>query len=745
MRHMRSVGEEEGGVTAQPKPSKPPILGLLAAQCLGAFNDNVYKMVVSLLAVNAAVSAGGGSGALSLISVIFILPFLSGRIELMLGVLFLMALQATFFSPAKYGILPELLPDKDLSRANGLLEMSTFLAILLGTSLGSMMFVAWKDRLGVIGLILVVISIAGTLASLGIPQVPPSGTSKSFRLNPWAEILSGLRRLSDQRVLWLTVVGISYFWFLGALLQMDILLFGKEVMGLDDLWVGILGTCLAIGIGLGSLMAGRLSGDKVELGLVPLGSIGIGVFSLLLSSSAASYPQTAVALALLGFSGGLFVVPLNAFLQQKSGQGEKGRLIATTNFLNTVGILLASAVLWVLRDRFHLQADWIILILGLFTLLATVYVLRTLPDFLIRFTLWLFTHTVYRIRIVGQEHVPFRGPALLVCNHMSFVDGLLVGACVQRFIRFLIYRPYYEMKSVHWLLRLMKAIPVQGGRPKEVLKSLGRAREALRRGHVVCIFAEGAISRTGNFLPFKRGFERISEGLDVPLIPVHLDQVWGSIFSFKEGRFFWKWPRRIPYPVTVSFGHPLPSTAKAEEVRQAAVVFFLHDRLERPGTHVREGARGEPVTGPLGAKTVPARRDGRTPAPPFGRRCVGQYRRAPGREGPSQSQFHRWAGGRDRGPATVQHTDDPDLPDVSSQNKGGAAGRDGLHRRRDAADLPSAENPDRPHRLAPPLPPAPSSLSPGTAETSRPRHSSLLKWEHRPAEGSHALPPQHPL
>ena len=504
MRHMRSVGEEEGGVTAQPKPSKPPILGLLAAQCLGAFNDNVYKMVVSLLAVNAAVSAGGGSGALSLISVIFILPFflfsgyagyaadacskrtvlvvtkafeigamglgffafLSGRIELMLGVLFLMALQATFFSPAKYGILPELLPDKDLSRANGLLEMSTFLAILLGTSLGSMMFVAWKDRLGVIGLVLVVISIAGTLASLGIPKVPPAGTGKSFRLNPWAEILSGLRRLSDQRVLWLTVVGISYFWFLGALLQMDILLFGKEVMGLDDLWVGILGTCLAIGIGLGSLMAGRLSGDKVELGLVPLGSIGIGVFSLLLSSSAASYPQTAVALALLGFSGGLFVVPLNAFLQQKSGQGEKGRLIATTNFLNTVGILLASAVLWVLRDRFHLQADWIILILGLFTLLATVYVLRTLPDFLIRFTLWLFTHTVYRIRIVGQEHVPFRGPALLVCNHMSFVDGLLVGACVQRFIRFLIYRPYYEMKSVHWLLRLMKAIPVQGGRPK---------------------------------------------------------------------------------------------------------------------------------------------------------------------------------------------------------------------------------------------------------------------------------------
>ncbi|MBI2062034.1 MAG: MFS transporter, partial [Nitrospirae bacterium] len=584
----------------------PGFKALLATQFLSAFNDNVYRMVLSLIASGAT---GGGASALALVGAVFILPSLlfsgyaghaadvcskrtvivvtkavevagmglallalfSQRLELMLPVLFLLALNSAFFSPAKYGIVPEMLADKDLSRANGLLEMSTFLAIILGTSLGGLIFASWRDRPELIGVLLLAISLAGALASLRITKVAGSGVIKPFRLNPWAEIGQGIGRLYGDRSLWLTVIGISYFWFLGALLQMDIILFGKEVMGLDDLRIGFLLTFLAAGIGLGSLLAGRLSGDKVELGLVPLGSIGMGIFSLLLSNSAESYGQAAAALAMLGLAGGLFVVPLNAFLQQRSGREEKGRLIATNNFLNTGGILLASGLLWAFRDWLEVPADRVIFICGLFTLTATAYVLSLLPDFLIRFTLWMFTHTIYRIRLVGQEHVPFRGAALLVCNHVSHVDGLLVGACVQRFIRFMVYRPYYELKPLHWLFRLMKAIPVSGRSRKDIIESLERAREELRQGHVVCIFAEGAISRTGNLLPFKRGFERIVEGMDVPVIPVHLDRLWGSIFSFKDGRFFWKWPERLPYPVTVTFGAPLPSKATAEEVRQAVI------------------------------------------------------------------------------------------------------------------------------------------------------------------------------
>ncbi len=579
----------------------------LWTQFLGAFNDNLYKMVVSLVAVNMATGSDGGSGYLSLVGIIFMLPFLlcsgyagyiadvyskrtilvittvfeivvmglgflatfSGRIEWLLGVLFLMALQSTFFSPAKYGILPEMLPDKDLSRANGLLEMSTFLAIILGTSVGGMLFTRWQGHLHLISLILLGIAIIGTLSSLGIVRVPPSGAQKGFRLNPWTEITRGILRLYRERTLWLTALGIAYFWFLGALLQMDLLLLGKEVLKINESWLGILLTALVFGIGMGSIVAGRLAGDKVELGLVPLGALGIGGFSLLFFFAVPVYSLVAIALGCLGFFGGVFIVPLNALLQQKSGREEKGQVIATTNVFTTIGILLASGVLWILHDLGQFSANQIILIAGVFTLGATIYVLWLLPDFLIRFILWILTHSLYRIRIIGQEHVPFRGPALLVCNHLSYVDGFLVGACVQRFIRFMVYERFYENKLCNWLFRLMKAIPVANHPRKAIITSIERAREELRQGHVVCIFAEGAISRTGNLLPFKRGCERIVEGLDVPVIPVHLDQVWGSIFSFKNGRFFWKWPERLPYPVTVSFGKPLPATAKAEEIRQA--------------------------------------------------------------------------------------------------------------------------------------------------------------------------------
>jgi acyl-[acyl-carrier-protein]-phospholipid O-acyltransferase/long-chain-fatty-acid--[acyl-carrier-protein] ligase len=579
----------------------------LWTESLGALNDNLYKIVVTLAAL--AASAGTDTRYLSMAQAVFILPFLlfSGyagyladkyskrtvlvwtkafeivamglalaifllfpRIELMLGVLFLMALQSTFFGPAKYGILPEMLPDRDLSRANGLLNMTTFLAIILGTAAGGFLYSAWRGQPWAIGLVLVAVAAAGFFASLGIPRVKQSGSQQRFDLNPWAEVAQGVRRLQGDRRLWLTVMGICYFWFLGALLQITVLVFGKQMLGADELRLSILVTCLAVGIGAGSMAAGRLSGDKVELGLVPLGAIGMGVFAVLLAWSAPSYPLAAAAMALLGFSGGLFVIPLNAFLQQRSGEDERGRIFAATNFLTMAAVLLASFLSWILLDIVHTPVDRILWMAGIFTLLSTVYVLEVLPEFLIRFILWLFTHTVYRIRIVGQEHVPFRGPALLVCNHLSAIDGFLVGACVQRFIRFMVYKPYYEHKLFHRVFRLMNAIPVGEGR-KDVVQSLERAREELRQGHVVCIFPEGSISRTGNLLPFKRGMERIARDLEVPIIPVHLDGVWGSIFSFEGGRFFKKLPRHWPYPVTVSFGEPLPSSTTAQEARQAVM------------------------------------------------------------------------------------------------------------------------------------------------------------------------------
>jgi acyl-[acyl-carrier-protein]-phospholipid O-acyltransferase/long-chain-fatty-acid--[acyl-carrier-protein] ligase len=573
-------------------------------QFLGAFNDNLFKIVVSMLAVH-MVTAGRAGRELSIVSAVFILPFLLfsgyagqladvyskrtvlvvsksleigaatlglvafffGHLQLTYGVLFLIAVQATFFSPAKYGILPEILPDRDLSRANGILEMSTFVAIVLGTAAGGYLFEASRSHLWLIGVLVVGVAVAGTALSFRIPHVPAAAAGRRIDRNPWGEIWAGLVTLRRDRVLWLTVIGLSYFWFLGSLLQLVVILFGTEVMALSATWVGILTTFAAIGIGVGSLAAGRLSGDKVELGLAPIGAIGMGVFAIALARSGHSFALAAINLTLVGFFGGLFAVPLNALLQQRSGGQEKGRLMATNNFLNMVAIMVASGVLSLCSDQLHLSPGRILTVFGFVTLASSIYVLTVVPEFLVRFSLWLVAHTIYRIRIVGQDNVPFRGPALLVCNHLSHVDGLLVGSCVQRFIRFLVYRPYYDHWAFHPLLKLMKAIPISAGR--EALASLEQAKRELQNGHVVCVFAEGSISRTGNMLPFKRGFERIVDGLAVPIIPVYLDRVWGSIFSFKGGRFFWKWPVRVPYPVTVAFGPPLPPTTTAAEARLA--------------------------------------------------------------------------------------------------------------------------------------------------------------------------------
>ncbi|MEO6223655.1 MAG: AMP-binding protein, partial [Vicinamibacterales bacterium] len=354
-----------------------------------------------------------------------------------------------------------------------------------------------------------------------------------------------------------------------ALLQMAMLPHAQTTLLVNEAGATQLYTSMALGIAVGSLVAGRLSGNRIELGLVPLGSVGLAVFGLLIAAAAPSYWRSAAALAGLGFSGGLFAVPLNALLQHRASPEEKGRILATANVMQTVGILMASAVLWFLGTYVALTMTGVFVVAGLFTLAGSFYVLATVPAFFIRVVLWLLTHTIYRITVVGQQYVPHDGPALLICNHVSMVDGLLVGSCVDRFVRFMIHGPYFNLPLIHPVLSRMHAIPVTAGDKAGVAASIEHARAELRAGHVVCIFAEGSISRTGNLLPFKRGFERIVAGLDVPVIPVYLDRVWGSVFSFKQGRFFWKLPERLPYPITVAFGPALPSTITAPLVRSA--------------------------------------------------------------------------------------------------------------------------------------------------------------------------------
>jgi acyl-[acyl-carrier-protein]-phospholipid O-acyltransferase/long-chain-fatty-acid--[acyl-carrier-protein] ligase len=576
----------------------------LWTQFLGALNDNLYKTVVSLRAVH--VAANGGTEYLSLAGAVFVIPFLlfsgysghladqfskrrvmiavkafeilamlmglaaffSSSIPLMLVVLFLMALHSTLFSPAKYGIVPEMLPAEQLSRANGLLEMTTFVAIVIGTALSSALFPVfsgqpWKMGIGMVG-----VAAVGFLISFKIRDTGPAGADDRFLWNPFAEVIKGTQQLLKDRPSWLTVMGISYFWMLGALFQLDLLLYGTEVLKVGDTQVGLMVTALAVGIGAGSILAGKVSGDRVDLGLVPLGSTAMGVMCLLLYSARASYAWSIAALIGLGLASGLFIVPLNAYLQYRSGHKEKGRVLATNNFYNTFGLLLASGILWLFHDKLHVSSATLVLGAGIATIFATLYIAWIMPDQWVRMVMRIVLHTLFRMRYRGVEHIPARGGALLVSNHMSYLDGFLIGAATERRIRFMVWKPFCDHPVWGWFLRAFKAIPVPDGL-KGVKAAIEGARKEMEAGHMVCIFAEGAISRTGSMGPFKRGMERMVGGLDVPVIPVHLDRLWGSIFSFKGGRFLKKWPERVPYPVTISFGQPMPSSSDALQVRQA--------------------------------------------------------------------------------------------------------------------------------------------------------------------------------
>ncbi|HET6621976.1 MAG TPA: acyl-[ACP]--phospholipid O-acyltransferase [Dongiaceae bacterium] len=610
----------------------PGFAWMLAAQFLGALNDNIYRFSVSFLALALARQPGAiwdPDVVLATMTASLVAPFLVfsnyagqladrfskrsvliatksleivamagglvalylGSVSAMIGALFLMGAQSALYSPAKYGSLPELLPDRDLSRGNALIEMSTFLAIILGGVLGGTIYETFHKTPVMIGVIVLVISIVGTLCSFGIGRTPPGRNVRPFSWNPVGDVALGMRELHGNRRLWLTVLGISYFWFIGALVQQLVLLYGDQVLHSTPTLTQLLGAMIAIGIALGSLAAGRLSGHKVELGLVPIGAVGIGIGSFFLAGVRDSYLAAAICLVVLGFFGGLYSVPLNAMLQQKADEAKRGRFIAANNVMNTFGIMLASGFLALSGGLLGFSPNLVAALAGVTALAVIAYLLILLPDFLIRFCLWMLTHSIYRIRIVGPENVPLNGPALLVANHLSFIDGLLVGSCVQRFVRFMVYAPFFQMPLLGRLFTLMRAIPTGGGGARGAIAAIKRAREELAAGHVVCIFAEGAISRTGNMLPFKRGFEKIVADLDVPVIPVHLDQVWGSIFSFKDGRFFWKWPSRLFYPVTITFGAPLPASVHAWEVRQKLLEMggdaFRHRRRKTDLVHRR--------------------------------------------------------------------------------------------------------------------------------------------------------------
>jgi acyl-[acyl-carrier-protein]-phospholipid O-acyltransferase/long-chain-fatty-acid--[acyl-carrier-protein] ligase len=594
-----------------PEPKTKWRLGfwsLIATQFQGAFNENALKFLVIYLILAVEKDRAQRDQLELLVGVLFAAPFilfsLTGgyladrfskravtiwtkvfevgvvlfataalvgpHLKLALAAIFLVCTQGALFGPSKYGLLPELLPQERLSWGNGVLELGTFLAIIVGSVSGSFLAEAFDGREVYSGALLLGLTIAGLAWSFGISRVPAADPRKRFHLTSLIDVWSPMKVIRSDRVLWLAVLGNTYFFFVGALLQFNIFIYGQDVLHIRSTQGGFLQAAVAIGIGLGSFAAGYLSGGKIEYGLIPLGSLGMTILGLCLAMPDLSFRAVLLLLAALGFFGGFFIVPISALIQHQPEEDKKGVVIGAANWLSFVGIGAASGVYYAATHFLHLSPEGIFFWSALATLGATAYVLWLLPDSLLRLFLWIATNTLYRLDVEGRENVPARGGALLTPNHVSIADAVLLIASIDRPIRFLMFRGSYEHPLVKPFAKIMGVIPIASDQgPREMIHSLRLATDALKNGEIVCIFPEGQMTRIGQMLPFRRGMERIIKGVDVPIIPVNLDGVWGSIFSFAGGRFLWKFPRQIPYPVRVTFGKPLPPTASSQEVRRA--------------------------------------------------------------------------------------------------------------------------------------------------------------------------------
>ena len=496
------------------------------------------------------------------------------NIPLLIGVLFLMSVQSAFFGPAKYGLLPELLPEWKLSWGNGFLGLGTFLAIITGGILAGIL----SDWLGneyvwQAGVFLIGLAVIGLAFTWGIPKLKAANPEKKFRINFLADLWFNLKQIRKDRVLSLALIGSVYFWFIAALFgEPTVLVYGMDLLDLTNKEIGLLRASLAVGIAVGSVTAGILSARKVEYGLIPLGTLGMASCAALLAWPGLSFAQVSVLLVMMGFFGGFFDIPIMALLQQRPDAKDKGSVLATNGWFTSLGVFVSSLFFWLLRTGLGLEPTTIFLVGATTTFLGTIYALTLVPDAFMRLIIWMLTHTFYRVRVRGIENIPEKGGALFVANHMSLADAFFVIASTDRQIRFMMHREMYDKWWIRPFARMLRVIPIASDlRPREMIKSLQAATDWIKQGNVACIFAEGQISRVGQTLPFRKGMQRILKGVDAPIVPIHLDNVWGSIFSFERGVFYWKIPHQIPYPITVSYGRSMPPESDPNEVRKVVI------------------------------------------------------------------------------------------------------------------------------------------------------------------------------
>ncbi|MBX7231357.1 MAG: MFS transporter [Bdellovibrionales bacterium] len=592
-------------------------------QFLGALNDNVLKnSLVVLLAFRGVEMWGLRAEALiSLATLLFILPFflfsatagqLADKFErsnlvrwikfseiiimilagvgfyfhsfpLLFTVLFFMGLHSTFFGPIKYSILPELISSEKLTAANAYVEVGTFIAILLGTILGGYFISLPQGELYLIGLLLS-LSVGGYITSYGIPSVKIGDPNLRFRLNPFIPIFETLRDSKKNKAVFNSILGISWFWLLGAVILSLLPTLTTKVLHGDEHIVTIFLAMFTVGIALGALLCEKLSFGQVEIGLVPLGSLGMTFFMLYLAFSLKdwNYPNELVSLnewlnqsgslrllgALLGIalSGGMFTVPLYTLIQERSVLENRSRVIGANNIINSMFMVIGSGLLLALL-QWKVSLEKIIIIYSILNLIVSMYIYSLVPEFTLRFLAWLLAHCFYRLRSEGKEYFPKAGPVILVCNHVSYVDWMIIGAALRRPVKFVMYYKFASIPLLKYLMKQAGVIPIAGKNenPEVFANAFKQIGLSLNQGEVVCIFPEGGLSQDGNLQKFKKGVEHILITHPVPVIPMALSGLWGSIFSHKDARALTKWPKRIWFPVTLRLDPPVdPAQATAD-------------------------------------------------------------------------------------------------------------------------------------------------------------------------------------
>ena len=525
--------------------------------------------------------------------------FISAHVPTLLACVFLMGLHSTLFGPVKFAYLPQQLDERELTGGNGMVEMGTFVAILLGNVAGGLLIALPDVGARYAAIACVAVAVLGRLMAQAIPLSPATDPGLVINWNPVTETWRNLLLAHQQLAVFRSLLGISWMWFFGAVFLANFPSFAKDVLHGDEQVASLLLVVFSVGIGIGALLCEMLSRRHVEIGLVPLGAIGMSVFAIDLYFASHALPASGVLgldaflaqpqhwrvladLGLLALFAGLYSVPMYALIQLRSQPTHRARIIAANNILNAL-FMIVSAVLAGALLSAGLSISGLFLAVGLANAVVAGYIFLVVPEYLLRFVAFIVSRLIYRFKVTGDVHIPTQGAALLVCNHVSFIDAVLLMAASPRPIRFMMDHRIFAMPILGWLFRLGKAIPVapQKDDPATYARAIADARAVLDDGELLCIFPEGGITRDGTLQPFKGGVMKVLEGRpdSLPVVPMALLNLWGSYFSRIEGGAAMRRPfrRGLFSPVGLTVGAPMAPSAVSPGLLQQRVQALLLD------------------------------------------------------------------------------------------------------------------------------------------------------------------------